>query len=225
MAEEKKQETETPEVTPPVTEQTAEVETPEPAEKPEETPEVEAEEEVEAETPEPEVDKQVPLSELQKERERRRQAEQALFNANTPQTPVEPSLEPEAESAVRPVARQEAISAYREIRAQEFVRRHPELANDPMLDGTVQKVIRDKGNQGFYIDPEDALVEAKALCDESFKTREQKTKDDSFKEGVKTQKVKQKAGAVGTSGPRQEVDESKMTSEEYAKYHSIPRVS
>jgi hypothetical protein len=94
-----------------------------------------------------------------------------------------------------------------------------------MLDGTVQKVIRDKGAQGFYIDPEDALVEARALCEESFKAREQKTKDESFKEGVKTQKVKAKAGAVGSSGPRPEVDESKMTSEEFAKYHNIPRAN
>ena len=96
---------------------------------------------------------------------------------------------------------------------------------DPVLDGTVRKVIQDKAQQGFYIDPEDALVEAKTILDESFKTREQKTKDTSFKEGVKTQKQKAKAGAVGTSGPRQEIDESKMTSEEYAKYHNIPRTN
>jgi hypothetical protein len=239
MAEEKKEEKDTPEVSPPETkeetpkeETPAEAKAPETAEKPDKTPEVEPEEAPEEvpkeESPEEEeVEKQVPLSELQKERERRRQAEQAMFDTQQPQTPTDvPELEPDAQQAVSAVARQEAAQMYEQRRAGEFVRKHgTALQSDPLLDNTIKGIMADENRQGRYIDPFDALEQAKELLDSRLKPQVDKAKEESFKEGQSKAKEKAKAGAVGTSGPRPEVDPDKMSSDEYAKYYNLPRAN
>ena len=227
MAEEKDEVTETPQATPPVEEQTPEVETPEPAEKPEQTPEAETEAEVEETQPEVEVEKQVPLAELQKERERRRQAEEALFRSRQPQTPAPPTpeLDPEVVPAVQNLVRSEAAVMLEQSKTADFQRKHATELADPVLSGTTQRLIAEANAKNEYLDQEEALDQAKKLLDERLKPEVKKAKEESFEEGQEKAKEKGKAGVVGSSGPRPEVDESKMTSEEYAKYHNIPRAN
>ena len=221
MAEEETKEKTTPEAVPPADKQIAEVEPSETAEKPEETPEEETEgQDV----------KMVPLTELQKERERRRQLEEHLLTnppTETPQTSQfgdeAPQLEPDADTAVRIAARQEAAVEYEQRKATDFASKHKEELSDPLLASRVQSLIREANTKNQYIDQEQALSQAKKELNEWVNPQVKQAKSEGFEEGKQITKEKGKLGVIGETRPKEKVDPSKLSAKEYADYLNLPR--
>jgi len=137
------------------------------------------------------------------------------------QTPV-PSLDPEADTAVRQVFRQELEAA----RAYEFQTKHAAELADPVLRGTVQAIIQEANAQGQAIPQEEALAKAHTLLSERSQPLVDKAEKQALSEGQDLAQAKIKAGAIGdTTKATPPVDPESMSATEFATYLQLPRRS
>ena len=163
---------------------------------------------------------------LQEKAELERALQQAMSTPETgyPQTEsvnTPPQLDPE----VVPALDQYTVKKYAELRsaekAVEFVNKHQDELKDPVLDGTVRRLIAEKRMNGQDFDQEDILAEAYKLLEARTKPQIKDAKTEGVAEGKEIAHKKEQAGAVGETGAREKVDESKLSSKEYAEYHGL----
>jgi hypothetical protein len=160
-------------------------------------------------------------TELEKQFTEKRQTEkqterQAIPDlANTP-----PTLDPEVLPAL-----DSWYAQRRELeKAQEFERRHPELKEDRLLKATVKDVISEVNSRGEMIDQEDALATARDLIAKSITPQAKEAEKQGFQEGQEVARAKEQSAAIGISGKREPVDQSKLSAKELEKYLNIPRL-
>lgn len=106
-------------------------------------------------------------------------------------------------------------------KANEFARRHAEELKDPILAGTVQRLIQEGSVNQKYVDQEEALATAKKLLEERVKPQVKEAAAQGIEQGQEIARKKGELGAVGESGPRPKVNLDELKAEEFAKYHGL----
>jgi len=137
-----------------------------------------------------------------------------------PQTPQQevPQLDPDSAQAVDAYVEQKL----RNKKAEEFVNRHrKEIVDDPILAGTMMRLVEQANARGESIDYEDILSQSKKMLDERVKPQVKEAKQTGVDEGTELARKKGELGAIGETGKQPEVDESKLSSKEYAKLHGL----
>jgi hypothetical protein len=179
-----------------------------------------------SESTEPEqVSKDVFLERLNKEIEKRKSLEEKIeaLSQSNPKDEV-PELDPDAAVAVKNLLKQELEAQLANQKVLEFRSKHgAKLEKDEMLSIAVEREMRKQSQEGLIIDPEKALEDAEKLLNERMKPAQEQAKAEGVKEGQDVAKLKQQLTAVGEPGKAPEVDESKLSAEEFAKLNNIPR--
>jgi len=106
-------------------------------------------------------------------------------------------------------------------KAMEFVNKHQDELKDPVLDGTVRRLIADKKANGELFDHEAILSEAKKLMEKQVRPQMKIAKTEGVEEGQEIARKKEQAGAIGEVGARDKVDPNKLSAEEFAKYNGL----
>jgi DNA-binding SARP family transcriptional activator len=213
MAEEEKVEETTPVESAPTEEQTAE------APQVEETPEPDTSSSDEKE-PEKKVSESVPYERFKEVNDKLKALEDRIIP--NIQAPVQeaPQLDPESAQAVDAYIERKLTAK----RAEEFVNKHrQEIVEDPVLAGTHKRLLEQAAAKGEYLDYEEAFTQAKKLLDERVKPQVKEAKQTGVTEGTELARKRGELGAVGVTGKQPEVDESKLSSEEFAKLHGLQR--
>lgn len=122
-------------------------------------------------------------------------------------------LDPEAKVAV------DAHLDYRN--ATEFIQKHEKELEDPVLAGTTQQVMRRANTEGKRINLEDALVQAKQILDDRVKPKASQAKKEGVEEGKEVTRKKEQAQAIGDVREHAEIDESKLSADEWAKHKGL----
>ncbi len=135
--------------------------------------------------------------------------------------PTEPS---ELDPAVVPALDNWYQDRREREKAAEFARKHTEELKDPVLSGTVQRLITEANFNNKQLDQEEALTQAKKLLDERIKPQVKEAQTQGEQEGAKIAQEKAKLGSVGETPTSEKFDESKLTADEWAKYKNLPRV-
>ena len=129
-----------------------------------------------------------------------------------------PQLDDDSTQAVRALINKE----WENKKAEEFVRKHMDDLKDPVLTGTIQRVIAEANAKNEYIDQEDALAQAKKLLDERIKPQVQKAQTEGVEEGQEVARKKQQAGAIGdNSQGKTKVEPDKLSAKEFAEYYGL----
>ena len=183
---------------------------------------VEAETDTAKESPEVTQDWETRYKELQSFATRTAQENAELRRMQeriAPPTPQEvPQLDPDSAQAVDAYIEQKLTNK----KAEEFVNRHrKEILDDPILAGTTMRLVEQATARGESIDYEDAISQAKKMLDERVKPQVKEAKQTGVAEGTELARKKGELGAVGETGKQPEVDESKLSSREYAKLHGL----
>jgi hypothetical protein len=108
-------------------------------------------------------------------------------------------------------------------KAAEFVRKHKEELADPVLDGTVRRLLAEAREKGEYLEQEAALDRAKKLVEERVKPKAEEARQEGFEQGNELARDKEKLGAIGEGAPRENVDATKLKAEEFAQFKGLPR--
>jgi len=111
-------------------------------------------------------------------------------------------------------------------RVAEFTSKHREELSDPVLAGTVQRLIHEANAKGQRKDQEEALAEAKSLLDSRLKPQVNEAKREGVSEGQELAQKKQQAAAVGDTGTKSPVKgDNELSATELAAKYGIPRVN
>lgn len=130
-------------------------------------------------------------------------------------------LDPESAAAVERLFQKKLAQE----RVEDFITREgSKLESDPLLDAAFRKEMLTQQQSGKRIDPDTALKNATALIESRLKITTEKAKDEAVTEAKDAALKKEQLGAVGESGKQPEVDPSKLSAAELAKYLNIPRV-
>ena len=165
-------------------------------------------------------------NELQAEFTRTRQAEkyEEQAPAYVPQETDLEGYDPETVKVIQNIARQQAVDMLFAEKMTQFTDKHgDELKKDTLLDAATRREMELMRSQGKLIDPERALENAKKTLDERLNAKSQEAKEEGLEEGKNIAKTKEQLAAVGEAGKTPEVDESKLSADEWAKLHNIPR--
>ena len=106
--------------------------------------------------------------------------------------------------------------------AQDFERKNSKVLEDPILHGTVARLMQQARESGNYLNQEVALSQAQSMLDERLKPATKEAAAKGVAEGKEIAKKKEQAQPVGQTGKHQEVDPAKMSSEDFAKHMNIP---
>lgn len=137
-----------------------------------------------------------------------------------------PDLDPEAAKAVLKLVREEQRKAATKAeveKAKRFAEKHAEELQDPVLSGTVMRLISEAQASGNYLDQEDALSQAKQLLDARIKPQAEKAKKEGLVQGTDLAQKRAELGKVGDTPTSQKLDPNELTADEYAKYFNLPR--
>lgn len=124
---------------------------------------------------------------------------------------------------------QQALNAWYAVQREnernaDFVRRHAEELKDPVLAGTVRRLIDEANSQRRLLDQEDALAQAKDLLDKRLQPQVKEASKDALQEGQELARRKAQAAAIGeTSVKSPQKDESQMSSSEWASAMGLQR--
>lgn len=137
-----------------------------------------------------------------------------------------PDLDPESAKAVLKLVREEQRKAATKAeveKAKRFAEKHAEELQDPVLSGTVMRLISEAQASGNYLDQEDALSQAKQLLDARIKPQAEKAKKEGLVQGTDLAQKRAELGKVGDTPTSQKLDPNELTADEYAKYFNLPR--
>lgn len=108
----------------------------------------------------------------------------------------------------------------------DFTTKHAEELKDPVLDGTVRRLLAEARDNRTYLDQEDALAQAKDLLDKRLNGQVKEASKDALAEGQELARRKAQAGAVGETTIKAPVkDESQMSAKEWAEANGISRAN
>ena len=144
----------------------------------------------------------------------------------TPKEPEQqiPELDPDAQAAVDYRITTKAQEIIAQQRVAEFQAKHAtELKKDPILQATVESVMRKQAAEGSPIMPEKAYEDAKALIESRLNAKAEVAKQEGVKEGQDIAKTKQQLSAVGETGKVVDKSDDQLTAAELAQKYGIPR--
>jgi hypothetical protein len=193
-----------------------------------ETPSAEAEQSADTIVQPESETKTIPYERFKEVNDRLKQMESYISAQNTAASqPQQPSygndgpFDPETTQALRETIRREREAE----KEAEFVRKHRQDLEDPILAGTVQRLIADANAKGMYIDQEDALSRARQMIEERIKPQISQAKREGEIEGSDVARQKQQAAAVGdTSAKAPAKSDSELTAEEFAAKNGLKRM-
>jgi hypothetical protein len=144
------------------------------------------------------------------------------------QTPAEvtPDLDPEVVPALDKWysdRRNKEIQAGEIARAREFKAKHADELTDPVLDGTVLRLMQEARQNQTYLDQEDALAQAKKLLDERIKPQVREAQIQGEKEAMGIAQKRAEFGKIGETTKSQKMNPDELSADEFAKYFNIPR--
>jgi len=108
-------------------------------------------------------------------------------------------------------------------KARAFRERHADELKDPVLDGTVIRLMSESRANNVYLDQEEALAQAKKLLDERVKPRIKEAQSEGMRTGAEFAQKKAQMGTIGDTPSNQKVDTDDLTADEFAKHFNLPR--
>ncbi len=128
-----------------------------------------------------------------------------------------PQLDPESAQAVDRIV----DDRIERKKATDFAHKHKDELKDPILAGTVQRLLVNANQKGEYIDQEEAFTQAKKMLDERVKPQMKEAQSKGVEQGEDIAKKKGQLGAVGETGARPEVNPDDLDANEFAKHHGL----
>lgn len=145
---------------------------------------------------------------------------------NQPKVEDYPELDPQSAQAVLRIVQEEQRKAREKAeieKAKQFAEKHADKLADPVLSGTVMRLIGEAKASGSYLDQEEALRQAEQLLDARIKTQASKAKQQGVSEGADLAQKRAELGKVGETPTSQKLDPKELSADEYAKYFNLPR--
>jgi hypothetical protein len=177
---------------------------------------------------EPETSSSVPYERFKEINDKYRDLEEQVSRIQAQQAPTPqyqaPSADPDTDSYVDARAEQKAKVIYERNEEARFDSKHAkEFDKDKLLRAAYILEVQDLMSKGRYVDRETALEQAKEVVEGRAKPIVAAAKQEGLKEGQDIAKTKQQLGAIGETGKQPELDDSKLSADEFAKKYNIPR--
>ena len=150
-----------------------------------------------------------------------------------PEMVTEPQVAPVADNPAFDEPTQKALDQHfdqmyavrrEQEKATEFLQTHQDELKDPVLAGTVERLLGDANRSKKYLAYEDALLQAKSLLDERIKPKIDQAKGEGLEQGQNIVRKKIEAGTIGEAATPPSNDDSVLTAAEFAKKYNIPKV-